>query len=60
MKSYRNLNEWRADWTTEKQKLFQEIKEQKYGKNDLSMLIINDNELNEITGKVIFIIPINK
>lgn len=59
MKTYTNIEDWRKDWTLDKQKLFQEIKERKYGKtpND-SMTLINDKELSEITSKVTFIIPI--
>lgn len=59
MKIYNNIEDWKKDWTDEKQKLFHKTKECKYGKDaDDSMMLINDRELSEITGAVRFIIPI--
>jgi hypothetical protein len=59
MKIYKNIEEWKKDWTDEKQKLFQETKKRKYGKSsDDSMMWISDRELTEITGAVRFTIPI--
>ena len=59
MKIYNNIEDWKKDWTDEKQKLFYEVKERKYGENyDDSMMLINDTELSEITGAVRFTIPI--
>jgi hypothetical protein len=59
MKIYKNIEDWEKDWTDEKQKLFQETKERKYGKSsDDGMMLISDRELSEITGAVRFIIPI--
>jgi hypothetical protein len=57
MKIYKNIEDWKKEWTDEKQKLFHETKERKYGKSD-SMMSINDRELSEITGAVRFTIPI--
>jgi hypothetical protein len=57
MKIYKNIEDWKKEWTDEKQKLFHETKESKYGKSD-SMMSINDRELSEITGAVRFTIPI--
>lgn len=59
MKIYKNIEDWEKDWTVEKQKLFHETKERKYGENgNGSMMLINDKELSEITGAVRFTIPI--
>jgi hypothetical protein len=59
MKIYKNIEDWKSEWTDEKQKLFQETKERKYGKSsDDSMMTISDRELSEITGAVRFTIPI--
>ena len=59
MKVYESIEDWEKDWTDEKQKLFHETKERKYGKNSGdSMMSINDRELSEITGAVRFTIPI--
>jgi hypothetical protein len=58
MKIYKNIEDWKKEWTDEKQKLFQETKERKYGKSSDSMMSINDRELSEITGAVRFTIPI--
>jgi len=59
MKIYKNIEDWKKEWTDEKQKLFHETKERKYGKSsDDSMMLINDRELSEITGAVRFTIPI--
>ena len=59
MKIYKNIEDWKKDWTDEKKKLFHETKERKYGKNNGdSIMLINDRELSEITGGVIFTIPI--
>ena len=59
MKIYKNVEDWEKEWTDEKQKLFHETKERKYGKSsDDSMMSINDRELSEITGAVRFKIPI--
>jgi hypothetical protein len=59
MKIYKKIEDWKKDWTDEKQKLFHETNERKYGKdNNDSMVLINDSELSEITGGVRFTIPI--
>ncbi len=59
MKKYKNIQDWKKHWTDEKQKLFHETKERKYGKDiDGSMMLINDRKLSEITGLVRFTIPI--
>jgi hypothetical protein len=59
MKIYKNIEDWKKEWTDEKQKLFQETKERKYGKDvDGSMMSINDRKLAEITGAIRFTIPI--
>ena len=59
MKIYKNIEDWKKDWTDEKQKLFHKTKERKYGKdNDDSMMLIDDRELSEITGAVRFTIPV--
>ncbi len=59
MKIYKNIEDWKKDWTDEKQKLFHETKERKYGKSsDDSMMLIDDKELSEITGAVRFTIPV--
>jgi histone deacetylase complex regulatory component SIN3 len=61
MKIYKNIEDWKSELTDEKQKLFHEIKERKYGKSsDDSMMTISDRELSEITGAVRFTIPIKK
>jgi hypothetical protein len=61
MKIYKNIEDWKSEWTDEKQKLFHETKERKYGKSsDDSMMTISDRELSEITGAVRFTIPIKK
>lgn len=60
MKIYNNIEDWKNDLSAEKQKLYHETKERKYGKDtDNSMLLINDRELNEITGMVKFTIPMD-
>ena len=59
MKIYKSIEDWKKDWTDEKQKLFHKTKERKYGKDtDDSMMLISDRELSEITGAVRFTIPI--
>jgi hypothetical protein len=58
MKIYHTIDEWKKDWTPEKQKLYQDRLEEKYGKNTNPHVLIHDNELSEITGKVIITIPI--
>lgn len=59
MKIYKNIEDWEKDWTYEKQKVFQETKERKYGKSsDDSMMTISDSQLAKITGAVRFTIPI--
>jgi hypothetical protein len=59
MKIYNSMEKWSKDWTPEKQKLYKETMERKYGKDkDGTMLLINDRELSEITGGVKFIIPV--
>jgi hypothetical protein len=58
MKIYKNIEDWKKDWTDEKQKLFHETKESKYGKDSDSTMLINDRELSEITDAVRFTIPI--
>ena len=61
MKIYKNIEDWKKEWTDEKQKLFHETKERKYGKgSDDSMMTISDSQLAEITGAVRFTIPIKK
>ncbi len=59
MKKYKNIQDWKKHWTDEKQILFHETQERKYGKDiDGSMMLINDRKLSEITGLVRFTIPI--
>jgi hypothetical protein len=57
MKIYNSFEDWKKDWTPEKQKLYQETKKRKYGKIGPNVLI-NDRELSEITGKIILKIPV--
>ena len=56
MKTYKSLEDWKKDWTGEKQVIYEKVKEEKYGSD--SKLLINDKELSKLTGKVISIIQI--
>lgn len=62
MKIYNSIEEFRNDWNPEKQLLYNQIIERKYGKltkTSDSMLLISDSELSELIGTVRFNIPIN-
>lgn len=59
MKSYRSINEWSKDWSDDKQKLYNQTIERKYGIIGDSMMI-TDKELSEITGTVKLIIEVKQ
>jgi hypothetical protein len=59
MKHYKSIEEFRKDWTLEKQRQYNEVLERKYGKQGTdAWTLINDRELSQITGAVLFTIPI--
>jgi hypothetical protein len=59
MKYYKSIEEFRKEWIAEKQRLYNEVLERKYGKQGAdSWVLIDDRELSQITGAVLFIIPI--
>lgn len=61
MRKYKSIEEWDKNFIKEKRDLYDKYYESKYGeKSDNSMLLINDKELSEITGDVVFNIKIDK
>lgn len=57
MENFKSIEDWRQHWTPEKQKLYEDTKKRKYGNDaDNPAVLINDRELSEITGRVIYLL----